>query len=141
MRAWRYDSFQSIESLGLHEEPRPVAQRGELLLRIHAVALNFRDVAVLLGRYVQNSRPGLVAASDAAAEVVAVGEGVTAFRPGDRVMGTFHPRWFGGPMPEGWVEDSYGTGRDGWLCEYKAVSQEAVVRVPRAISVPTTSEK
>ena len=134
MQAWRYDSFQSIDSLGLHEEAPPVAQRGELLLRVRAVSLNFRDVAVLMGRYVQSSRAGLVAASDAAAEVVAVGEGVTAFKPGDRVIGTFHPRWFGGPMPEGWVEDCYGTGRDGWLCDYKAVSQEAVVRVPDGLS-------
>ena len=134
MQAWRYDSFQSIDSLGLHEEAPPVAQRGELLLRVKAVSLNFRDVAVLMGRYVQSSRAGLVAASDAAAEVVAVGEGVTAFKPGDRVIGTFHPRWFGGPMPEGWVEDCYGTGRDGWLCDYKAVSQEAVVRVPDGLS-------
>jgi len=134
MRAWRYDSFASIDGLGLHQVPMPVPQRGELLLKVQAVALNFRDVAVLLGRYVQNARTGLVAASDAAAEVVAVGEGITAFKPGDRVIGVFHPRWFGGPMPADWVGDSYGTGRDGWLCEYKAVSQEAVVRLPDGLS-------
>lgn len=134
MRAWRYDSFESIDSLGLHEVPMPAPQRGELLLKVHAVSLNFRDVAVLLGRYVQNAKPGLVAASDAAAEVVAVGEGVTAFTPGDRVIGVFHPRWFGGPMPADWVADSYGTGCDGWLSEYKAVSQEAVVRLPDSLS-------
>jgi NADPH:quinone reductase-like Zn-dependent oxidoreductase len=38
------------------------------------------------------------------------------------------------PLPEGWVEDCYGTGRDGWLCAYKALSQEAVVRVPDSLS-------
>jgi len=133
-RAWRYDSFDSLDGLRLHEAPLPVPQRGELLLKVHAVSLNFRDVAVLLGRYVQNARPGLVAASDGAAEVIAVGEEVTAFKPGDRVIGTFHPRWFGGPMPAGWVDDSYGTGRDGWLCQYKAISQEAVVRLPESLS-------
>ena len=134
MRAWRYDAFDSIDSLSFNAVPIPVPQRGELLLKVHAVSLNFRDVAVLLGRYVQNAKTGLVPASDAAAEVVAVGEDVTAYKPGDRVLGVFHPRWFGGPMPADWVGDSYGTGRDGWLCQFKAVSQEAVVRLPDSLS-------
>ncbi len=134
MQAWRYDSFDSIESLGLHEAAAPTPQRGELLLRVKAVALNYRDLAVLLGRYVQNAKPGLVPASDAAAEVIAVGEGVTAYKPGDRVISCFHPRWFGGAIPDDWVADSYGTGRDGWLCEQKVVSQEAVVPLPDALS-------
>jgi len=134
MRCFRYDGFSSLDDLRLHDAPQPVPQRGELLLRVRAVSLNFRDVAVLLGRYVQSAAPGYVPASDAAAEVVAVGEGVTAYRPGDRVIGAFHPRWFGGPMPDGWVADCYGTGRDGWLCEYKALSQEAVVRLPDGLS-------
>lgn len=134
MRAWRYDSFTSIDSLGLHEEAAPRPQRGELLLGVKAVALNYRDLAVLLGRYVQNATAGLVPASDAAAEVLAVGEGVTAYKPGDRVLGAFHPRWFGGEIPPDWVADSYGTGRDGWLCEQKVVSQEAVVPLPDGLS-------
>lgn len=134
MRAYRYDDFASLDSIRLHQEPLPVPQRGELLLKVRAVSLNYRDLAVVLGSYVQSARPGLVPASDAAAEVVAVGEGVTAFQPGERVIGCFHPRWFGGAMPADWVADSYGTGRDGWLTEYKAVSQEAVVKLPDGLS-------
>jgi alcohol dehydrogenase len=45
-------------------------------------------------------------------------------------MGTFHPRWFGGEMPASIQTDSSGAESNGWLCELKAVSQEAVVRLP-----------
>ncbi|MEX0921715.1 MAG: NAD(P)-dependent alcohol dehydrogenase [Rhodovibrionaceae bacterium] len=134
MRAYRYDSFESLDALRLHEEAMPAPQRGELLLKVRAVSLNYRDLAVMQGNYVQAAEPGFVPASDGAAEVIEVGEGVTAFAPGDRVIGLFHPRWFGGAMPAGWVADCYGTGRDGWLCEYKVLSQEAVVRLPDSLS-------
>lgn len=134
MRAYRYDSFDSLDDLRLHEEEVPKPQRGELLLKVRAVSLNYRDLAVVQGNYVQAAEPGYVAASDGAAEVVEIGEGVTAYAPGDRVIGAFHPRWFGGSIPEGWVADCYGTGRDGWLSEYKVVSQEAVVRLPDTLT-------
>jgi alcohol dehydrogenase len=78
--------------------------------------------------------PGLIPISDAAGEIVAIGEGVRAFQIGDRVMGAFHPRWFGGEMPATIQGDTYGAESDGWLCELKAVSQEAVVRVPETLS-------
>ena len=90
---------------------------GESLLRVHSVSLNFRDVAPVLGRYVQISRPALIPCSDAAAEIVEVGEDVEIYKVGDRVISTFHPRWFGGPPPANWASESYGTWRDGWLTE------------------------
>ncbi|MBS0331126.1 MAG: NAD(P)-dependent alcohol dehydrogenase [Proteobacteria bacterium] len=134
MRAYRFDDGFRLESLRARDEPMPKPQRGEVLVAIRAVSLNYRDVALVLGRYVQNAVPGLIPCSDAAGEVVAVGEGVVGFAPGDRVISTFHPRWFGGRAPKSAVADSYGSGSDGWLCEYKVVSQEAVVPLPDAIS-------
>ncbi len=134
MRAYRFKALSSLDDLRMHEEEMPKPQRGELLLRVHAVSLNFRDLAMVLGRYVQAAKPGLVPVSDAAAEVVAVGEGVEIYQPGDRVIGAFHPRWFGGPMPATSISDSYGSGRDGWLTEFKVVSQEAVVPLPASLS-------
>ncbi len=134
MRAYRFDNFDSLDALRLREEADPRPQRGEVLVRVHAVALNFRDIAILRGRYPRKAVPGLIPGSDAAGEIVAVGEGVKAFKAGDRVMGAFHPRWFGGDMPSTIQIDSYGAEGDGWLCELKAVSQEAVVRLPDALS-------
>ena len=134
MRAYRYDNFETLDHMRIHEEAMPQPQRGELLLRVHAVSLNYRDLAMAIGRYVQDSRPGFIPASDAAAEVVAVGEGVQAYKPGDRVISTFHPRWFGGRPPVDWTSDRYGNRQDGWLTEFKVVSQEAVVPLPDTLS-------
>ena len=108
MRAYRFDSFESLDQLRVRDETDPSPQRGEVLVRVHAVSLNFRDLAMLRGRYPRKCVPGLIPISDAAGEVVAVGEGVSAFKPGDRVMGAFHPRWFGGEMPLTIAADSYG---------------------------------
>ena len=134
MRAYRFDTLDGPDALRLRDEPDPVPQRGEVLVRVCAASLNFRDLAMVRGRYPRPCFPGLIPLSDAAGEVVAVGEGVRAFQAGDRVMGAFHPRWFGGEMPSTIQADSYGAEADGWLAELKAVSQEAVVRIPDGLS-------
>lgn len=134
MRVYRFDKFGDLDELRQRAEPDPQPQRGEVLVRVHAVSLNFRDLAIMRGRYPRKAVPGLIPTSDAAGEIVAVGEGVTAFNAGDRVMGAFHPRWFGGEMPSTIQTDSYGAENDGWLCELKAVSQEAVVKLPDRLS-------
>ncbi len=135
MQAYRFTTFGSLDALTLCEEPDAgPPQRGELLLRVRAVSLNYRDIAMVLGSYPAPATPGHVPTSDAVAEVVAVGQGVTDFQPGDRVLGLFHPRWFGGERPASIDADSYGSARDGWLLEYKIVPQEAVVRLPAALS-------
>ncbi|WP_231968774.1 NAD(P)-dependent alcohol dehydrogenase [Mycobacterium sp. E735] len=104
------------------------------MLKIRAVSLNYRDIAIPLGRYVRDSKSGLVPCSDAAAEVAEAGEGVEDYHPGDRVMSIFQPRWFGGPLPATANSDSYGSGQDGWLTEYKVVSRESVVATPDALT-------
>ncbi len=139
MKAYRFDKFDGLDDLRMREEADPQPQRGEVLVRVRAVSLNFRDIAMLRGRYPRAYRPGHIPASDAAGEVVAVGEGVEAFKLGDRVMGTFHPRWFGGEMPSTILSDSYGALNDGWLTELKAVSQEAVVPLPGALTYEEAS--
>jgi hypothetical protein len=109
-------------------------QRGELVVRVRAVSLNFRDVAMLRNQYPLPHKRGLIPTSDAAGEVVEVGEQVDSFKVGDRVMGTFHPRWFGGRPGPDLFKYGYGSEIDGWLVERKVVSQESVVRVPDNLS-------
>lgn len=134
MRVYRFDNSRGLDGLHLCDEPVPSPQRGELLLKVRAVSLNYRDIAIPLGRYVRGSKSGLVPCSDAAAEVVEVGEGVDDYCPGDRVISLFHPRWFGGPLPATAAAESYGSGQDGWLAEYKVVSRESVVAIPAALT-------
>jgi NADPH:quinone reductase-like Zn-dependent oxidoreductase len=101
---------------GVREETDPKPQRGEVLVRMRAISLNYRNIAIPLGRYACNAIPGLIPTSDAAGEIVEIGEGVKSFAVGDSVLGTFHPRWFGGEMPASMQTDSYGAENDGWLC-------------------------
>lgn len=133
MHSYRFDT-PSLDGLRQHKETIPKPQRGELLLRVHAVSLNYRDLALLDGRILKPSIAGGIPVSDAAAEVVELGEGVNDFQVGDRVMSLFHPRWFGGPKVAARAIGSYGYDQDGWLTEFKVVSREAVVALPDGLS-------
>ena len=134
MKAYRLDDFTGLNNLQLREEDEPRPQRGELLVRVRAASLNFRDIAMVRDKYPVPHAKGLIPVSDAAGEVVEIGEGVDAFKVGDRVMGTFHPRWYGGRMPPDLFKYDYGSGTDGWLVEHKVVSQEAVVAEPDGLT-------
>lgn len=130
MRAYRFVDFTSLSDLKPSTESEPRQQRGEVLIRVHAVSLNYRDIAMVTGRYPRAHKKGLIPASDGAGEIIEVGEGVRSWRVGDRVMGLFHPRWFGGPMHATMGKEAYGDQNDGWLVERKVASQEAIVRIP-----------
>ena len=73
--------------------------------------------------------------SDGAGEVVAIGDGVTRIKVGDQIAGTFHPRWFGGPIRPEYLTDRLGANLDGMLAEYAVLSEEALVRVPSHLSL------
>jgi NADPH:quinone reductase-like Zn-dependent oxidoreductase len=82
------------------------------------------------------TKRGVVPLSDGAGagEVAAVGEHVTRVKVGDRIIGTFHPRWFGGPISPDYLTDRLGTNLDGMLAEYAVLSEEALVQVPSHLS-------
>lgn len=134
MPAYRLERFGDLNSLAFHaESPRPTGP-GEVLVRVRATSLNFRDLALLHGRYPMTCRPNLVPLSDAAGEVVNVGAEVTSFKPGDRVANSFFPRWFGGRFPLSSASEQYGSDQDGWLTDQKVVSAEALVAIPPHLS-------
>ena len=134
MQAYRLNDFGSFDHLAPADDERPVAGRGEVLVRVRAASLNYRDIAMAMGQYPLEHARGLVPLSDGAGEIVAVGPEVMELSVGDRVINSFQPRWFGGRRPVNAGAEHYGSGRDGWLTELKAVSQEAVVRFPEHLS-------
>jgi len=121
-------------SLVQREEPVPEPQRGEVLVRVRATSLNYRDLLILDGDHFVTGPGSLVPVSDAAGEVAAVGEGVTRFAVGDRVIGSFHSNWIGGRLPAAETLRGYGNAQDGWLAEYRAVSEHALVALPSSLT-------
>ncbi len=113
MKVYRFDQAGSLDHLTLHDEPTPEPQRGEVLIRVRASSLNYRDIAMVHGKYVGTQKAGLIPLSDAAGEIIAVGKEVTDFKVGDRVINTFHSRWYGGNPPATLGSESYGSHRDG----------------------------
>jgi NADPH:quinone reductase-like Zn-dependent oxidoreductase len=103
-------------------------------VRVRATSLNYRDLLILNGDHFVTGPGGLVPVSDAAGEVAAVGEGVTRFAAGDRVIGSFHSNWIGGRLPAAETLRGYGNAQDGWLAEYRAVSEHALVALPGSLT-------
>ena len=78
----------------------PVAGPGEILVKFHAASLNYRDVMVVSGTYNPRMKMPAVPFSDGAGEVVEVGDGVTKWKAGDRVLPIFAQSWIEGEISE-----------------------------------------
>lgn len=91
MQAMRLGKPASLDTLQLSPCENRKPEAGEIAVRIRAASLNFRDGLVVKGFF--PAPDGLIPLSDAAGEVVAVGDGVTQFAVGDAVVSTFHPKW------------------------------------------------
>ncbi len=100
-----------------------------------AASLNYRDLAVLTGTYIPILPLPIVPASDACAEVVAVGSEVTRFRLGDRVTPVYTQGWHDGlPTPEQRAIKTLGAPLNGVLQHYIVVPADDAVLVPEALS-------
>jgi NADPH:quinone reductase-like Zn-dependent oxidoreductase len=115
-------------NIAASEHPPPGPK--EILLRVHARSLNYRDLMVLKGGGRGPTKLGVVPLSDGAGEVAAIGAGLTRVKLGERVIGTFHPRWFGGPLSADYLTDRLGANLDGMLAEYAVLSEEAIRAIP-----------
>jgi NADPH:quinone reductase-like Zn-dependent oxidoreductase len=133
MKAVRWTSGEK-PGLELHDEVTPTPGRNEVLIKVHAASLNYRDQAILDGQYGGPTQPNGVPLSDGAGEVVAVGEGVTRARVGDRVAAACHPHWIDGPPRPEYQLDSLGMTTDGLLAEYLLLHENGVVHMPAYMS-------
>lgn len=133
MRAYELHDF-GIEHLTLTDRPDPRPGAGQVVVRIRSVSLNFRDKLVIHGSYSRKLRLPLVPCSDAAGEVMAIGEGVNRFRVGDRVMANFMPGWIEGEVNEEKAKTALGAGVDGVLAERVVFDQRSLVEVPEMLS-------
>jgi NADPH:quinone reductase-like Zn-dependent oxidoreductase len=133
MRAYEINRF-GIDELEAVERPDPVPGVGQVLVKVRAVSLNFRDLMVVKGQYNPKLKMPMVPCSDGAGEVVAVGDGVTRVKPGDRVCGIFMQGWLAGEVNEAAARTAMGGAIDGMLAESVVLHQDGLVPFPAHLS-------
>ncbi len=135
MRLYRLPKQTGLDDLTLTQAETPRPGRGQVLVRMHAASLNFRDLAVATGRYMMSALPpNLVPLSDGAGEVVELGEGVSRVSVGDRVCPIFMQSWTGGEMEPADSTTALGGAIDGVLAEYAVFDERGLVHIPAHLS-------
>lgn len=131
MQAWVLDDGFGIDRLRRIERPVPRPGPGQVLVRITAASLNFRDLLLVQGIYNPRQALPIVPGSDAAGVVSAVGAGVAGLAPGDRVVAAFFPDWPAGRPSAALLGHSFGAfGHDGVLCDYRLFEARGLLRIP-----------
>jgi NADPH:quinone reductase-like Zn-dependent oxidoreductase len=131
-KAMRLRQPASLDNLKLESSEAPPPGPGEIRVRLRAASLNFRDSLVVGGIF--PAPDGLIPLSDGAGDVLAVGEGVAEFRPGDRVVSTFHPRWLDGHIEKSELTNTPGGPADGFACEETTRPASHFTRAPAGYS-------
>lgn len=130
MRLYELQHKDGLDSITLVERPDPSPGPGQVLIKVKAWSLNYRDLLVARGAYGAPPPLGRIPLSDGAGEVVGVGAGVSRVKSGDRVAGCFMQGWLGGDVTPGIAATAMGGAIDGMLAQYVVLSEQGVVQVP-----------
>ncbi len=134
MKAYEVQGPEGIDGLRLVDKPMLKPAPGEVLVRLKAVTLNYRDLIALKGGYGSRQKFPLIPGSDGAGVVEFVGPGVGDFRPGDRVIGSFFEGWLSGEPSELKMDRALGGKVDGVLCQYRIWPGSALALTPEHMS-------
>jgi NADPH:quinone reductase-like Zn-dependent oxidoreductase len=134
MRAWQIVSDGGVDALKLAEVASSAPGPGEVRVRMRANAINFRDLSTIRDPVSRKLPYPRLPNSDGAGDVVAVGAGVTAFKPGDRVASCFFQHWIDGPCSIEAMNSALGGAIDGVLAEEVNLSADGVVPIPSHLS-------
>jgi len=124
-----------IDALTQVEQPVPKPLYRQVLVKVGACSLNYRDLGIVRGTYRMPVRDHLVPLSDGAGEVVEAGPGVVRVKAGDKVAGCFFQRWPGGDLGPRVHASALGGSIDGMLAEYVVLEEEGVVPIPAHLSI------
>ncbi len=124
-----------IEALTKVERPNPKPGHRQVLVKVAACSLNFRDLGIVRGTYRMGVPDNVIPLSDGAGEVVEVGADVRRVKVGDKVAGCFFQRWPGGEPAADVHATALGGGIDGMLAEYVVLEEDGVVKLPAHLSL------
>lgn len=133
MKTYEIQEF-GIEKLTLVEREKPTPGANEVLLKFHAASLNYRDLMMIKGWYNPKLKTPLVPLSDGAGEVVEVGENVTRWKVGDRVVPIFMQGWIDGGVDFDKAKTALGGDLDGCLREFGAFDENGLVKIPEHLT-------
>ena len=134
MKAYELQDRRGLDSVTRTERPDPRPGPGQILMRMRAWSLNFRDLSMARGAYGGAPTKGLIPLSDGVGEIVEVGAGVTRVKPGDRVAAIFMQGFIAGGITAGALATALGGAIDGVLSEFVALSEQGVVHVPQHLT-------
>ncbi len=137
MRAYELTAgSSSIDALRRCERPDPKPGTAQILVRIQAVSLNYRDLMIARGHYMGGPvGSNVITLSDGAGEVAEAGSAVSRFRVGERVAGTFFRNWIDGAPPQGPLVALGAPPADGVLAEYAVFDEQDAVALPSHLSI------
>ena len=134
MKSWVIDSGFGLDHLQLVDRTEPKPGHGQIVVRVRALSLNYRDLLVAKGLYNPKLALPRVPCSDGAGEVAAVGDGVTRVKIGDRVAAIFMQKWLAGGVSDAVSRSALGGDIDGMAAEFVVLSEEGVVPIPEHLS-------
>ncbi len=133
MKSFEVREF-GIDNLALADRDRPKPGTYEVLVRLTAASLNYRDYLVVQGAYSPKLKRPMVPVSDGAGLVEDVGPGVTRFKKGDRVVACFMQGWVDGPPTRENTASALGGGIDGVLREFAVFADNGLLPTPASLT-------
>lgn len=134
MRAYEINSDGGVDALTLVERRDPKPGPDEVLVRVRASSVNYRDLSTIEDPVSRNLPYPRIPNSDGAGEVVEIGNKVKRFKTGDRVAATFFQRWIDGQITQHAMASALGGAVDGMLAELVVLHQDGLVSVPEHLS-------
>jgi NADPH:quinone reductase-like Zn-dependent oxidoreductase len=130
-KQWTVQGKDGFDSLKFDDKASiPKLGDKDVLVKLHAASLNYRDLAIPKGKYPFGVKEGVVPGSDGAGTVEAVGSSVTRFKPGDKVVTLFNQGHIGGSLDGEIIQTGLGGSMDGTLREYATFDQQGLVAMP-----------